>query len=162
SAYFLYYSRMVTMDSLLTLWVTLALSSAHWAVFPTASSPDVRPTLRWGWWVMSAIACGLGVLTKGPVAVVLTTVPLFLVQAIDPRMARPRLVPWAVFGLVSVSVTVPWFAMAMARQEDFGEYFFWRHNIVRFVAPFDHEGPPWYYLPGLLVGLLPAALLLPG
>src|SRR5262249_21016024 len=100
--------------------------------------------------------------TKGPVAVVLTAVPLFLVQAIDTRMARPRLVPWAVFALISVSVTVPWFAMAMARQEDFGEDFFWRHNIVRFVDPFDHEGPPWYYLPGLLVGLLPAALLLPG
>jgi hypothetical protein len=39
--------------------------------------------------------------------------------------------------------------------------FFWTHNILRFFQPLDHEGPVWYYLPGLLLGMMPWTLLLP-
>src|SRR5262249_32836473 len=40
--------------------------------------------------------------------------------------------------------------------------FFWKHNVLRFVAPFDHARGPWFYLPGLALGLLPWTLLAPG
>src|SRR5207248_6968219 len=33
------------------------------------------------------------------------------------------------------------------------------HNVVRFVSPFDHERPVWFYGPILLGGLLPGTLL---
>jgi dolichol-phosphate mannosyltransferase len=45
---------------------------------------------------------------------------------------------------------------------DFAASFFWKHNVVRFLAPFDHVEPVWFYLPGLLLGMLPWTLLLPG
>src|SRR5262249_27406913 len=32
----------------------------------------------------------------------------------------------------------------------------------RFLQPFDHEEPFWFYFPGLILGLLPWALLIPG
>jgi len=35
-----------------------------------------------------------------------------------------------------------------------------KHNVVRFVAPFDHPQIVWYYVPVLLMGLLPGSLLL--
>ncbi len=60
SGRFVYLGRLVTMNSLLCLWVVAALSMAHCAFR--------GPTLRWGWWLLSAIACALGLLTKGPVA----------------------------------------------------------------------------------------------
>lgn len=40
-------------------------------------------------------------------------------------------------------------------------YFFVKHNLMRFLAPFDHLEPVWYYIPILVGGLLPATLLLP-
>jgi 4-amino-4-deoxy-L-arabinose transferase-like glycosyltransferase len=42
----------------------------------------------------------------------------------------------------------------------FLRYFFWEHNVLRFVQPFDHLQPVWYYLPILLGGLLPGTVLL--
>src|SRR5207244_13601430 len=36
------------------------------------------------------------------------------------------------------------------------------HNVLRFLAPFDHLQPFWYYGPVLLGGLLPGTLLLVG
>src|SRR5437763_9680605 len=52
--------RLLLLDALLTLCATLALFSAFEAVR--------GPRLRWGWWLLAGGACGLGVLTKGPVA----------------------------------------------------------------------------------------------
>ena len=50
----------------------------------------------------------------------------------------------------------------MMQLPDFAYTFFWRHHIERFLTPFDHEKPAWFYLPGLLAGMLPWTLLLPG
>ena len=69
SAGFVYRQRMLNMDSLLCLWVTAALASAHAAV-------TTGRLLRLAWWLLSAAACGLGLLTKGPVALVLIVAPL--------------------------------------------------------------------------------------
>src|SRR5262245_3367618 len=69
SAGFVYRQRMLNMDSLLCLWVTAALASAHVAL-------TCGPSLRRRWWLLAAAACGLGLLTKGPVALVLILTPL--------------------------------------------------------------------------------------
>jgi hypothetical protein len=45
------------------------------------------------------------------------------------------------------------------RQPAFVRYFFWEHNVVRFLDPFDHLRPIWFYGPILAVGLLPGTLL---
>ena len=38
-------------------------------------------------------------------------------------------------------------------------YFLWQHNVERFVEPFDHVRPVWFYGPIVLFGLLPTLLL---
>jgi len=163
SARFIYYGRMVTMDPLLTLWVTSALAAAHFALTRNSSS-NATPSnpLARIWWLASAVACALGILTKGPVALALVAVPVLTAQILDSRMTRPRWSAWILYIVISVGIAFPWFAAIALHEGEFIGFFFWRHNVLRFVAPFDHEGPPWYYLPGLLVGLLPWTLLLPG
>src|SRR5262245_40151421 len=77
--------RILTMDSLLTLWVTLALF-AGWRALPARSAIDgaegQRPPASLagapGWSVVCAVACALGVLTKGPVAILLVIPPLLI------------------------------------------------------------------------------------
>src|SRR5205823_1731212 len=80
SARFVYLGRMLTMDSLLCLWVMAALAAAHIAV--------CEAKLRRRWWLLSALCCGLGLLTKGPVALVLVAVPVLAFQQLDRRTAR--------------------------------------------------------------------------
>src|SRR5262249_27660980 len=56
-------------------------------------------------------------------------------------------------------VACPWYVAICLRRPAFASYFLWEHNVVRFLAPFDHLRPIWFYGPILLAGLLPATLL---
>jgi dolichol-phosphate mannosyltransferase len=153
SARFVYLGRLLTPDSLLCLCIVAALAAAHVAL--------QSPRLRWGWWLASALACGLGLLTKGPVALALVAGPVVLLRLLDQRMARPGW-GWAAYPLAAAAVAAPWYAAMSVCEPDFAAGFFWRHNVVRYVAPFDHAKPVWFHLPGVLLGMLPWALLLPG
>jgi dolichol-phosphate mannosyltransferase len=154
SAEFVYRARMLTMDTLLCLWVVAALACAHAAL--------CGPAVRRGWWLAAAAACGLGLLTKGPVALALVAAPLAAYWFLDPRCAKIRIADICIFLVAAVAVAGPWFVAVAVREPGFAGYFFWTHNVQRFVAPFDHAKPAWFYLPGLLAGLLPWTLLLPG
>src|SRR5206468_2860193 len=63
---FLYLAGMLSMDGLLCTFVVAGLASGHIAVTSARS--------RWHWIVLCGLACGLGILTKGPVALVLIAV----------------------------------------------------------------------------------------
>ncbi|HEV2950440.1 MAG TPA: glycosyltransferase [Gemmataceae bacterium] len=151
SSRFLYLGRMVTMDGLLSLWVVSALASAHIALR--------GPALRRSFWLLSALFCGLGLLTKGPVALVLVAVPLLAWQALDCRTVRARLVNWLAYLAVTVGVALPWYAAVACQVPEFAREFFWTHHVLRFLAPIDHAEPFWFFLPGLALGMFPWALL---
>ncbi len=155
SAGFVYRQRMLNMDSLLCLWVTAALASGHAAL-------TTGRFLRQRWWLLSAAACGLGLLTKGPVALVLIGSPLLLYTFLEPRCARPSLRDWSIYIFAATALAAPWYIAVMMQMPDFAYTFFWRHHVERFLTPFDHEKPAWFYLPGLVAGMLPWTLLLPG
>jgi 4-amino-4-deoxy-L-arabinose transferase-like glycosyltransferase len=140
------------MDSLLTLWTTLALLSAFEAVR--------GERLRWGWWLLASLACGLGVLTKGPVALVLLLPPLWLQRWLTGSGCRISRATALAFALVVLAVTLPWYVAMSLRVPAFARDFFWEHNVRRFLAPFAHEHGIWFYGPVLLGGLLPGTLLL--
>ena len=149
---FLSMGRLLLLDSLLTLWTTLALLAAF---------ESVRgQRLRWGWWLLASLACGLGVLTKGPVALVLLLPPLWLQRWLTGSTCRIGRAGALVFALVVVVVTLPWYVAMSLRVPAFAREFFWDHNVRRFLAPFAHEHGIWFYGPVLLGGLLPATLLL--
>jgi hypothetical protein len=147
--------RLLIMDGLLSLWVTLSVFSAFEAV------RDRR--LRWGWWLTSAITCGLGILTKGPIAALLLVPPICVYRRIsgqpDNRASLPTKALLA-FAATVLAVALPWYVAICLRLPAFGYYFLWQHNVMRFLSPFDHLRPIWFYLPVLMAGLLPASLLL--
>jgi 4-amino-4-deoxy-L-arabinose transferase-like glycosyltransferase len=147
---FIYLGRMLTIDPLLCLWVTAALASAHLAVR--------EETLRWRWWLLSAVVTGLGLLTKGPVAAVLVLVPVVLFQLVQWR--RPSVGAVAVFVAVAIGVAAPWYAAMVVTNSEAAGDFFWLHHVQRYLDPVDHEEPWWFFVPGLLVGCLPWSLLL--
>jgi 4-amino-4-deoxy-L-arabinose transferase-like glycosyltransferase len=150
---FLSMGRLLILDGLLAFCVTLSILSGFEALR--------GETLRRGWWLLSAFACGLALLAKGPVALVLIVPPLLLHRALTaPRVHRltvgPR--PLLAYAAVVLSVVLPWFIAICIRAPAFAAHFLWEHNVVRFIAPFDHIRPVWFYVPILLVGMLPASL----
>ena len=66
----------------------------------------------------------------------------------------------AAFLAVVLALALPWFVAVCVYLPDFAGYFLWHHNVVRFLHPFDHLQPLWFYAPVLLFGLLPGTLLL--
>jgi hypothetical protein len=115
--------------------------------------------LRCGLWLMGASACGLGVLTKGPVALILVVPPLLLYRPLSGSGCRVRGAAWAIFVGVVLGWTLPWYLAMCVRVPDFAREFFWEHNVRRFLAPFAHQHGIWFYGPVLLGGLLPGTLL---
>ncbi|HZY90018.1 MAG TPA: glycosyltransferase family 39 protein [Gemmataceae bacterium] len=150
---FLSMGRLLLLDGLLALWTTLAVLAAFEAVR--------GERLRWGWWLLSAAACGLGVLTKGPVAMVLLAPPLWLYGRLTGRGRRAGLAALAAFALVLAALTVPWYFAICRRLPEFARTFFWEHNVRRFLTGMAHQRGVWFYAPVVLAGLLPASLLVP-
>jgi 4-amino-4-deoxy-L-arabinose transferase-like glycosyltransferase len=147
---FISIGRLLILDGLLSFCVTLAV----YAAYESVRGDCLRP----GWWLLAAVACGLGILAKGPVTLFLVVPPLWAysrLQGCSCRIGRRAIL---VFLAVALVVAVPWYIAIWMRLPEFGGYFFWQHNVVRFLAPFDHLRPIWFYAPVLLVGLLPATL----
>ena len=144
--------RLLLIDGVLTFCTTLALFAAFEAVR--------GGRLRWGWWLLAAVACGLGVLAKGPVALVLLAGPLALHRWLTARPLPVTRGAVAAFLGVAAGLSLPWYAALCFRVRDFAYIFFWEHNVLRFLTPFAHERGVWFYGPVLLLGMLPASLLL--
>jgi 4-amino-4-deoxy-L-arabinose transferase-like glycosyltransferase len=151
---YLHQARMITMDGLLCFWVVSALALGQQAMQASR--------LRWRGWLLSAAACGLGILTKGPVALILAVPPLFAYQVLDRRSARPGIRDWLAYLGTAAGLAMPWFVAVIWQDPGFLREFFWTHHVVmRFVQPL-HDEPAWFYIPVLVLGMLPWTFLLPG
>ncbi len=170
---FIYRGPLLTMDSLLTLWVVLGLWAGHEALAVRGQGSE-RGQLKLGCWLLSAASCGLGILTKGPVALALVAVPLMifavvLASSLSRRGAvcqtawsrGPTLRHWLIYLGLAGATAGPWYLAVAWQDPEAAASFFWFHNLQRFLDPFDHAEPMRYYLPHLLIGLLPGSLLLP-
>lgn len=149
SGRFLYLQGMVLFDSLLCLWVTLA-----WWLGDRALQ---KQGFSWALWLGSAAACGLGVMTKGPVAGVLILPSLLFLQwRIGFTFQTWKRL--GAFVCVAAFLAGPWFAYLAWTHPEAAREFFLLHHVQRFVDPIDHAKPWWFYLPALLTGMLPWSL----
>ena len=153
TAGFILLGRTVVLDSLLTACVVASWSAAYSAV--------AGSSLRRRWWVVAAIACGLGVLTKGPVAMVLVVPPVLACQCLVPAFARPRLAAWGAFIGLALAVAGPWYTAMAIQEPNYLKEFVWKNHVLRYVQAYIHAQPWWFYLP-ILIGLtFPWSLLWP-
>ena len=144
------------LDPQFTLWVNLSLVAVWFAIDSTT------PKARLGSWALLGAACGMGLMTKGFLALllpVLIALPYMIWQRRFSELLRYG--PVAV--LVAALVSVPWALAVHVREPDFWRFFFWHEHIRRFAAGDDaqHARPWWFYLPLLFASTLPWALLLP-
>lgn len=98
----------------------------------------------------------VGTLAKGPVAPGLA----FCIVLIFAGVRRDfRLVWKSVWwpGIVIYSaIVLPWYIAVQRANKDFFKVFFLEHNLERFATDlFQHRQPFWYYIPVLILSLMP-------
>jgi 4-amino-4-deoxy-L-arabinose transferase-like glycosyltransferase len=109
--------------------------------------------------LLSAFLLGLAVLEKGGVALVMAVGigALFLVLMRDPGGWRRLVQPPALAVLLATAAG--WHIAASMMQPGFSWFYFINEHLLRFLGqrlPDDyHHGAPWFYLPRVLVMLLP-------
>ncbi len=145
--------RILVLDGLLTLFVTIAILAAFEAVR--------GPRLAIGWWRLMSVALALGTLTKGPIALLLVLPPLVAHRWLTTQSSRISWRAWGGMLAIVAAINLPWYIAITIWHPEFASYFLWKHNLQRFLTPFDHEQPIWYFLPVLLLGLGPMALWTP-
>ena len=98
----------------------------------------------------------LATLAKGPVAVFLAGVTLliFIAAKRDWRAISGTL--WIPGIMIFLAAVLPWYVAVQVRNPDFFRVFILEHNLGRFGQDlYHHRQPFWFYLPVLLLGLLP-------
>lgn len=95
-------------------------------------------------------------LAKGPVAVVLSALVLsaFLIFRRDAEAARRTL--WWPGLLLFFVVTLPWYIAVQIWNPEFFRVFILEHNLARYTSEVhSHVQPFWFYVPVLLIALVP-------
>jgi 4-amino-4-deoxy-L-arabinose transferase-like glycosyltransferase len=146
-------ARFTNFDGLLTCVTSAAaIAASRWVVNSARA--------RRGWTLVAALAA-CAVLVKGPAGAVLLAVPL----AMSGRAVLGH-APAANIGraaLIFAVVVGAWFVPATYLHPEYVADFLWVHNVQRFSVDADvfHPEPFWFFLPVLLVTLLPWSLLVP-
>ena len=149
-------AREAVLDSLLTLWLTLAV-----VAWIEANRCEGREKRRF--YLLMSVAAGGAVMTKGIIGVLLPLVALGLWWLLRRDKAEARRLPWLAMAIIVVVLIVPWhFAMWRATGEAFVHEYIYRNHFQRFTGKdFKHNAPFWSYLPVLLIGMFPWSLFVP-
>ena len=121
-------SAAVMTDLGLVLGTTLAMRG-FWTAFE--DSPTRKPKEVW----LLFIGLGLGLLAKGPIAVVLSGVPIGLWMLLTGNIKTSwQRLPWVKGSLLTLAIAAPWYVMAEIRTPGFWEYFFIGEHWKRFTV----------------------------
>jgi 4-amino-4-deoxy-L-arabinose transferase-like glycosyltransferase len=157
------FARAAGPDMLFSAAITLAMASSAsvlrrrgaWRLVEYAGASDAGTSeyaslaLLGGW-------LGLAVLAKGPAGVVLAAgaIGVWAIATSQWRSALRLAHPIAIAAFCIVAL--PWYVLCAARNPDFIHIFIFQHNFERYLTPmFQHRQPFWYFLPILILGLLP-------
>lgn len=128
-ALFFVTSGAVLTDTALAFTVTLAMT-AFWR---GVAAPSDHAVL---WRHLLFVALGLGLLAKGPVALILTGAPIFVWTVATGRFwSSIRALPWLTGPALTLMIALPWYALAENHTPGFLQYFLVGENFLRFVDP---------------------------
>ncbi|HEV2714070.1 MAG TPA: glycosyltransferase family 39 protein, partial [Terriglobales bacterium] len=99
---------------------------------------------------------GFGTLAKGPLTPFLAAVIIVVFALVIRNIAAIVRTLWVPGIMVFFAVTLPWHVAVQVRNPEFFHVFILEHNLARFGTNlFHHAEPVWYFVPVLLLGLLP-------
>lgn len=148
-------SQILTLDAVLSLGLTATLCA-----FLLAQRPGLAPSAQRNWMLAAYAAAALATLTKGLVALVIPGGALVVYSLVARDWGpwrRLHLLP----GLaVYLLLAAPWFVLVSQANPEFARFFFIHEHFERFLTEsHNRTGQWWYFVPWLLLGLLPWLLV---
>lgn len=146
-----------SLDMGLSTFLVAALCSL--LIAQTSQTQSISRNWMWACWIFMALAT----LSKGVIGAAIPAM-VFVAYSISTWdwkiWARLRLFSGLILFL---AITAPWFILVAQRNPEFLEFFFIHEHLQRFTQDaHSRTGPIYYFLPLLLVGLLPWIAQLPG
>ncbi len=155
-----FFSGAVMLDTVLTFCVSLSTGS-YYLIFHELTKPKRKILLLTTFW----LGIALGFLTKGPVALIFTALPILYSAVSNKNLLQIKTLLWPPGIFLFFLVVVPWFVLAEIRTPGFLEYFFYNENFLRFFVKNygDRYGSGHTYPYGsvwwmLFLGMLPWSL----
>ena len=144
-------AHIVTLDALLTAWLGAALAAF---LIAQCGVEDPRDGRRWMLLAWAAIAGAT--LVKGPVAIVIPGGALVLYSLTTRDFAIWKRLHLIAGLALLLLLSAPWFIAVSLKNPEFARFFFIHEHLDRFLTS-EHRrtGAPWYFVPLLLVGLIP-------
>jgi len=125
--------------------------------------PSPQPQRQWRWYFAAHTFAALGILTKGPVGLVLPGLIVLVFLAWTGEWSVLRELRLGLGFLWIALLTVPWFVLVIqANGEAYINSFFGYHNLERFTQVVNQHSAPWYfYFLVVLAGFAPWSLYIP-
>lgn len=142
--------HLLTLDAALTFFMSASVLAFAFA------QQEPGEGARRRWMLLAWAAAALAVLTKGLVGMVLPAgaVAAYVLLHRDWKLlSRLELVRG---GLLFLAIAAPWFIMVSLANPEFPRFFFIHEHFERFLTrEHGRYQPPWYFLPVLLLGIVP-------
>lgn len=160
SAAFLLGGQYINHDMMVASWISVAITAFGYFVIQVArlleSGLQIQAerfkSLRQTAWIGFA-ACGLGVLSKGLIGVVLPGLVLLIWLCWSGKWQTLKVVPWISGTTVFLVIALPWFVLAEHAYPGMLDYMFGVHQFERFTGKqFNNAQPFWFY--GAAISLL--------
>jgi 4-amino-4-deoxy-L-arabinose transferase-like glycosyltransferase len=154
------FSHAAATDMPFSAMLTIAMVCAAVVLGLTRNeNTPVIPRTPWLALIFFGFFLGLAVLAKGPAAIILSGGAVFF-WAIFTKRWRDAFRLFHPAAIAAFCVTaLPWYILCARRNPDFFRIFIIEHNFKRFLTPeFQHIQPFWFYVPVLLLALLPWSL----
>ncbi|MDH3442372.1 MAG: glycosyltransferase family 39 protein [Deltaproteobacteria bacterium] len=156
SVEFFIFARLVIFDMSLTFFLSLALFSFYWAT----GAQDSRTRLFHSLVMFGAV--GAGTLIKGPIAVVIPGMVVFIFLLVTRQWALLSRLCLLRGAVVFFVIVAPWYLWTEAKNPGYLSYFLLQEHFFRYLTPQFNRSAGWYYFFLVLAaGFLPWSLLLP-
>jgi 4-amino-4-deoxy-L-arabinose transferase-like glycosyltransferase len=157
SAWWIGNSHFVNLDASLSAALGVALVAVWYGLREAATPGETRAAMLAAW-----LAMALAMLSKGLVGIVLPGMVLVVYTLWSRDLLVWRRLQWGSGPLLFLAVAAPWFILVSLRHAEFAHFFFIEQHFTRYLTHTHRPGPWWYFLPLLLIGLVPWTTLLPG
>jgi 4-amino-4-deoxy-L-arabinose transferase-like glycosyltransferase len=156
------FARAATPDMLFSASIALAMAAAAsclrraGALRNGNAASTHNQKLSAGTLALFGAFLGLGVLAKGPAAVILAggAIGIWALATKQLRAALSLARPVAIAAFCVVAL--PWYVICARRNPDFLHIFIFQHNFERYLTPvFQHIQPFWFFVPITLLAVLP-------
>jgi 4-amino-4-deoxy-L-arabinose transferase-like glycosyltransferase len=123
---FLIHMGVISTDVVLTFSITLTMIS-FWK-----SMENDKKTF---WNYLFFVGLGLGLLSKGPIAIILTGPPIFIWCLLDKKRWQPlfKKLPWVIGIFIAAAIGLPWYYLVEQKSPGFFDYFIIGEHFKRFI-----------------------------